>query len=175
MKIKPFVAVAFALACTTALADVTYHVPFLELVKNKIDGLKKLRVGEYRQVWGTQDASIDGFIAAAARNASAGDPPVTLSEAINAAKSQTQGLGQSCVINIVVANNGAYTSSRDCTTEYATRSHMDTVIYPAIGAYLAGRRPNFDFVQENGGIGYATFYTPSGRVSEFIVFSNATQ
>lgn len=175
MKIKPFVAVALALACSTALADATYHVPLLELVKNKIDGFKKLRVGEYRQVWGTQNSSIDEFIAAAARNASAEDPPTTLSEAINAGKGQTRGFGQSCVIYMVVANNGAYTSSRDCTTEYATRSYMDTVIYPSIGVYLVGRLPNIDFAQDNGGTGYAAFYTPAGHVSEFIVFSNATQ
>lgn len=174
MKSKTIVAAVFALACSSAFADEISNAPFHELVAKKIDEIKNLRVGGYRQVWGRPDSTIDNIIAEAAQRAAANDLPTAISSAIDAAKGQTRGFGQSCVITLVVTNSGAYTSTRDCTTDYATRSQMDTIYYPSISAYLVGRLPNIDFAKDNAGMGYAAFYTPAGRVSEFIVFSNAT-
>lgn len=174
MKSKIIVAAIFALACSSVFADEISNAPFQELVAKKIDELKNLRVGGYHQVWGRPNSTIDNIISEAAQRAAVNDLPTAISSAINAAKGPTRGIGQSCVITLIVTNGGAYTSTRECTTDYATRSQMDTIYYPSIPAYLVGRLLNIDFAKDNAGTGYAAFYTPAGRVSEFIVFTNAT-
>jgi hypothetical protein len=172
MKPKHIAIALLALPLSPAFADEV--PPILKIINKKIDALKALQVGDYRLAWGNEDATINSIIAAAAAGTATNDLPTAIKSAVASAK-QTRSHGQSCVISLAITNNGAYTSSRECTTEYATRSHMDTSIYPAMQAYLVGRLPHIDFAQNNGGYGFAAFYTPAGHMSEFIVFTNSTQ
>lgn len=168
-------ATAFVLASTMAVADENSSTSVLEIITQKIDGIKKLQVGGYRQAWGKQDADIDNMIAQASASGAATSDLLTAIAAATSSARQTRGAPQSCVISLVVVNNGVYASTRDCTTQLSTKTQMNTEIYPSLSAYLVGRLPNIDFAQDNSGFGYATFYTPDGHVSEFIVFTNATR
>jgi hypothetical protein len=173
MKSRAVVATLLALSFSPAFAGEAPAI--LSIINKKINELKTLQVGDYRLAWGRPSSVIDSVIAeAAATNTTTSSLSAAIKSAVDSTKN-TRGATQSCVITLVITNNGAYTSSRECTTDYVDRSYMDTYIYPAMSAYLVGRLPNIDFAQDSYGLGYAGFYTSAGKLSEFIVFSNATQ
>lgn len=173
MKSRAIVAALLTLSFSTAFAAETPAI--LSMISKKINELKTLQVGDYRLAWGTPSPAIDSIIAqAAAAGMATNDLPAAIKSAIDLAKN-TRSAAQSCVIALAVGDDGAYVSSRECTTDYVDRSHMDTHVYPARSIYLVGRLPNIDFAQDNRGFGYAAFYTPAGKLSEFIIFSNAAQ
>lgn len=140
MKSRTIVAALLSLCFSTVFAEETS--PILSIINKKMNELKTLEVGDYRLAWGRPSSAIDGVVAeAAAASMATNNLSAAIKSAIDSTRN-TRSATRSCVVSLVVSNNGAYTSSRECTTDYVDRAYMDTHIGCSVDFHFHTAHPS---------------------------------
>ena len=168
--------VVCAVIAPSALAGAVSNAPLLDLAKRRISDIKQGRIEGFHLAWGTPDAAIEKRIG----DATNAQSNINLLGAVqnakaSPAKNPSEGHGQACVVTLLATNSGTYISTRECTTKIPDKNYMERVFYPQAGIYITGRMPGMDFVRDNPGYGFVTFYTPQGYVDEFLIIVNGIQ
>lgn len=166
------------IVCSSAFAD--EGKTFKQLIEEKQQELKNGKVAAYRLAWGKENPVYEKIITAAKITTTPSFSSISrIAQEINSASGGNLFAGNatdgSSVLNVIIDNEGAYTSSKTQATVYADRNYMNTYIYCCgYNVIVANLGSTLDFGTAPDGTPFLAFYTTSGHVNQFILLYNQT-